>query len=44
MAWRLGEEGVPLALTSCGKVTGSIFGDKNQLYHQSQGLRSLGQV
>lgn len=29
MARRVGEEGVPLAGTSCGKVTGYIFGDKN---------------
>lgn len=36
----LGRRRVPLA-TSCGKVTNCIFGDKNQLYHQSQGLAEL---
>lgn len=37
----LGQEEVPLALISHGKVTSYILGDKKKLYHQSLGLAEL---
>lgn len=37
----LGEEGVPLALSSRGKVTSYVFGDENQLLYQRWGLAEL---
>lgn len=41
MACWLGGEGVPLALSSCGKVTSYVVGNKNQLFHQSWDLAEL---